>query len=126
MSSTYCKILACGGMCLILVLPGLGYKVGDIVSGEIVSEDKKVLVLRKDPCDPDSATVAFSAPWKKRKVESKACPDKKEHEVYEVEQLQTPCDKPAAGDKTNKSDEGCAQEASPGAAPVQRPPDKKK
>jgi hypothetical protein len=110
MASIRNRMLVRGGMCVLLALPCFGFKVGDIVSGEIVSEDNQVLALRKNPCDPDSTTVAFSYPWKKRKLASKTCPDKSVHDVYEVEQLPDPCDKAKDGDKAK---EGCPAEANP-------------
>jgi len=126
-----CRMLVLGGLCAVLALPSFGGNAGDIVTGVIVSEDKQVLVLRKDPCDPDSTTVAFSSPWKKRKLNTKTCPDKSVHEVYEVEQLQTPDDKQddkkdEAKAKAKESDGDRPKEATPKPATgdnSQQPPD---
>jgi hypothetical protein len=62
--------------------------VGDIAQGGIVRDDGKVLVLQSDPCDPDSAKITFVAPWKKRSLGKKTCPDKSDHEIFQIEQQQ--------------------------------------
>src|SRR5438067_1257138 len=69
----------------------IGAKVGDIVLGEIVRQDEKTLILRKDPCDPNSLTVTFSAPFRIRGTGTKKrCPDQSTHELVQVEQLEAP------------------------------------
>lgn len=85
MSSVY-KTIFLAGM-LVVALPSLATKVGDVASGLIVSETDKVLVLRTDPCVTSATTIAFSAPWRKKKLAPKKCPDRSTQEVYEVEQL---------------------------------------
>lgn len=126
MSFLRCRLVL-GGLCALLALPCSG-KVGDIVSGEIVSEDEKVLVLRTDPCDSGSMTVAFSSPWRKRKLNTKTCRDKSVHDVYEVEQLEGSDDKPKDGGKAKAkdNDKDPPKEATPKPATgndSQQPPD---
>jgi hypothetical protein len=136
MSFLRCRVLVLGGLCAALALPCFGGKVGDIVSGEIISEDNKVLVLKKDPCDSGSMQVAFSSPWKKRKMDTKTCPDGSVHDVYLVEQLPpppappppAPDDKPKNGEKpkAGESDNDRPKEAPPNRATdnsPQPPPD---
>jgi len=123
-----CRVLVLGGLCAALALPCFGSKVGDIVSGEIISEDNKVLVLKKDPCDSSSMEVAFSSPWKKRKLDTKTCPDKSVHDVYLVEQLPAPDDKPKNGEKpkAGENDKDRPKETPPNPATgnsPQPPPD---
>jgi hypothetical protein len=111
-----CRVLALGGLSVALALPCFADKVGDIVTGEIVSENEQVLVLKKDPCDPNSTTVAFSSPWKKRKMAMKTCPDKSVHNMYSVEQLQgTDVPDPGTGKKgkPNENDKDRPKEETP-------------
>jgi Zn ribbon nucleic-acid-binding protein len=78
----------CVTMTLIFSLSGTGHasRVGDVATGKIVSETDTVLTLQTKPCSSSPEAMMFSAPWKKRFVASKKCPNGQQYDEYEVEQ----------------------------------------
>lgn len=71
---------------LLLSWVALAAKVGDVANGKILSESDTVLSLRIRPCSGNAETMMFSAPWKKRFVAKRKCPDGTEYEEYQIEQ----------------------------------------
>jgi hypothetical protein len=64
----------------------LASKVGDVATGKILSESDTVLSLQVKPCSTSPETLMFSAPWKKRLVASRKCPNGQKYDEYQVEQ----------------------------------------
>lgn len=64
----------------------LALKVGDVATGKILNESDTVLSLQVRPCTVHPETLTFSAPWKKRFLAVRKCPDGKKYDEYEVEQ----------------------------------------
>jgi hypothetical protein len=71
-----------------LITTGIAHasKVGDVATGKIVNENDKVLSLQVKPCGNSPETLMFSAPWKKRFVAARKCPNGQKYDEYQIEQ----------------------------------------
>jgi hypothetical protein len=61
-------------------------KVGDVAAGKIVTETDTALSLQVKPCGAHPETLTFSAPWKKRFLAVRKCPNGQRYDEFEVEQ----------------------------------------
>ena len=77
-------------LCLLILLASTNVrasKVGDVAVGKIVSETDTALTLQIKPCSTNPETMMFPAPWKKRFVGAKKCPNGQKYDEYQVEQV---------------------------------------